>query len=227
MMKPVLTVSAAIIGIVLIVAAVQGRSSITPPATASEPPEVADQKDLPHLIERIQFTAQDFGFVDEEEVTEITLGRPYQLHYIHDQNMGHFTSDINADQLLTPAERWEFPVLLDGQAKGMDNLALEEGTLQFVGFSGNPLLAQSVVDFQAKHEDAGEINTVKLLRIPSLYITFTFTEYEGHANVTRLSDIQNFHFTDLDVSQTYAFQDIMSQIAQELDGIRQNAPAEE
>lgn len=230
-MKHFLIMSAATIGIVLIVAALQGLQSVTPPATASEPPEIAAQKDLPHLIERIQFDPQSYGFVNEQEVTEITLGHPYELYRLNYDQVDHYTPDMSAEQMLTPAQRWEFPVLLDGQGKGIATLATEDGRLRFVRFSANPQLAQNLVDFQAKNEQVEEEDLVKILRVPALNTTFAVTQPDGHTQVTLLSevepDVQRSYLTDFDDSQTYNLKEIIPQIVQEITEREQMAPTEE
>ncbi|NOK58191.1 MAG: hypothetical protein GFH25_541210n37 [Chloroflexi bacterium AL-N10] len=231
MMKQFLTVSAAIMGVVLIVAALQGRQSITTPAVASEPPEIAAQNDLPNLIEQIQFTAQDFGFANEEEVTGITLGQPYELYDLDYQNAAQFTPDMQAEQLLAPTYRWEFPVLLNGEAKGMATLGPQDDSLRFVGFSADPWLAQSVVDFQAKHDQAGEEGTVKLFRVFPTYTNFALIQHNEQTNVTLLPEeelgTERALLNNINASQTYELKEVIPQIVQELTELGQMAPTEE
>ncbi|MEM8529939.1 MAG: hypothetical protein AAGF95_03800, partial [Chloroflexota bacterium] len=184
----------------------------------------AAQVDLNYLIRHIQPLAQNYGFADEQEINEITLGLPYELYNLnYDQVLDH-TSDMATKQVLIPAQQWIFPVLLDGQAKGVAILGDENGTLRFVGYSGSPQLAQSLVNFQTQHDQVENTSLMKVLQIPPLETNFAITQHGEQTDVTLLSEVapgtERGVLTDLNTSQTYDLNEIMPQIVQELEEVR-------
>ncbi|MEM8535558.1 MAG: hypothetical protein AAGF95_32305 [Chloroflexota bacterium] len=233
MMKPVLIVLAATIltitvGMVLMMVSSEDRQVITAPTPTPIPLEQvaqAAQVDLNYLIRHIQPLAQDYGFADEQEVTDITLGYPYQLYNINYDQAKNYTPNLSAEYMLIPEQRWGFPILLDGEAKGMADLATEDGELQFVRFSSNARVAQNLVDFQAKHDRAGERGPIKLLRISPLHTNFALTQYDGQSQVTLLTEAapgrERLFLTSLDESQTYELKEVVPQIAEDIKELEQ------
>jgi hypothetical protein len=229
MTKRTFWLSLAGIGIALIILGmVRNNQSLTAGVSAVETPEAAAQRELPQLIKIIQGDAVGFGFKDAQEVESITLGHPHQIYQPNYSNVENYRSDMRRSDLFVPTNQWQFAVLHNGQVKGLTLLVEENGRFQFIGFGAYVHLAQSLVDFQARHEQSGFSSPVPIVAFGPLHSNFALVEQRGRPELSLLSHVppgkQRSYLDDVEPGRPHEMKDIMPKILRDLAKAKQALP---
>jgi hypothetical protein len=80
------------------------------------PPEVeeAAKEGLKEFKDRVGPKPTTFGFADAEQVSQITLGPGYQLHYLLDGDKLRNASGDSLLALVTPIQKWLYTIDVAG-----------------------------------------------------------------------------------------------------------------
>lgn len=115
--------------------------SITSIALADDPPpevrKVAEEE-APHWLGLVQKApAEYFGLSDPNQVERAELGEPYEVYTIEPDRLQKYDASMAVSMMLSKANRWLFPVLIDGKAQFFYEIALFDGEWQPVSIGGN------------------------------------------------------------------------------------------
>lgn len=107
----------------------QGLETI-PPAEAI----TAAEDGLPKYLDEINADGPTlYGFTNSKEVKEATLGNPYKVYTISNENIKNFTSNANLLSVLDTSYTWYFTVASGGKDKTLLNVEYSKNTWQVVG----------------------------------------------------------------------------------------------
>ncbi|KWX78776.1 hypothetical protein SAMN05216191_12626 [Paenibacillus jilunlii] len=109
---------------------------------------------------------EGYGYANEAEINEITIGEGMQIHFIDGGKLRAASDSLL--ETLTPQENWEFLVLLNGLPKSKMVIQKDaNGSYQVTEFGGNPnTLAYAVHSLQV----VGEVTEPTLIRERDEYI---------------------------------------------------------
>jgi hypothetical protein len=124
----------------------------TLPLYAAAPSEVqkAAQSGLDHF--RSTVPAQEMarmGLVTAEEVTAAVLGNPWNEYVILPASLQAYKSGMSISSLLTGTDNWIYPVLVNGQARTMMEVSLQNGNWEATTFGGT-FLPQRLQEVQGR-----------------------------------------------------------------------------
>ncbi|HEX6293208.1 MAG TPA: hypothetical protein VFZ66_28760 [Herpetosiphonaceae bacterium] len=171
--------------------------------------EVARQE-LPRMLDRIRSDYQGYGFRDEQELNIATLGRPYQVYGLSPNAVQAYRPDQPVSAILFEEQWWEFPVLIDGEARGLLTLAQMNGQWKAVEFGSLPLSVR-ITQLQQKlaHTDV----RVKLVKVPHIYGTFALLEQGQNEQLVHLGSYPGvFKTIDREELTAYAASKLMPEI---------------
>ena len=148
---------------------------------ASQGPEDVARQQLPEMLRKVsRLGCEKYGFRDENELESAVLGFPYEVYTLSPQAVQSYRAEQRVADLIVQEQRWEFPVLVNGEARGLLTVAQQEGQWRAVGF-GELTLSQKMIDLQASFANA-EVNgvspgySVKLLNVYPIQGTFALIE---------------------------------------------------
>lgn len=163
------------IALIIVVCLIVGMTST---ALADEPPpEVrrVAQEEAPHWLGLVRKApAEHFGLTDPNQVERAELGEPYEVYTIEPDRLQEYDASTVVSTMLSKANRWLFPLLIDGKAQFFYEIALFDGEWQPVSI-GAAGLARDIEQIyghvptllQAKGIE-GKI-TVRFVRVYEVY----------------------------------------------------------
>jgi hypothetical protein len=145
----------------------------------------AAKRSLPQLLSFIPLESMEkFGFKDLDEIRKVTLGEPVEIYILPLEALKAYIPGQKVSSLLIkhPDHRWDVPLLVEGEAKTMLNMALIRGRWQAIGIGGIelPKRLQALRDSLATIYPEGGYS-LKLMIIPRLCVDggFSLVETEG------------------------------------------------
>jgi len=118
-----------------------------------------------------------YGFSKESELTQATLGDPFQVVSIQTQKILQYKGEDIADIISAADERWYFPVLVNGAFRTMLIVARKGNAYKVVGI-GYSGLARELGTVRAQWPASRGYN-VKLVRVYQAYSDFVLVEGGG------------------------------------------------
>ncbi|WP_233185338.1 hypothetical protein [Paenibacillus sonchi] len=126
----------------------------------------ANTEGLALIKEGLSKDPEGYGYANEAEISEITVGEGMQIHFIDGSKLR--TASDSLIETATPQENWEFLVLSGGTPKSkMVIQKNSNGSFQVTEFGGNPdTLAYAIQSLLAE----GEVSEPTLIRERDEYI---------------------------------------------------------
>ncbi|MCD4737910.1 MAG: hypothetical protein K8R89_01445 [Anaerolineae bacterium] len=188
---------------------------------ASQGPEDVARQQLPEILRKVsRLGCEKYGFRDENELESAVLGFPYEVYTLSPQAVQSYRADQCMADLIVQEQRWEFPVLVNGEARGLLTVAQQEGQWRVVGF-GELTLSRKVVDLQAGFANA-EVNgvspySVKLLNVYPIQGTFALIESEKQETLVYLTSYPGlFETLDQAPLERHSPEELLPQIREAL-----------
>ena len=191
---------------------------------ASQGPEEVARQELPEVLRAVsRLGCEKYGFRDENELQFAIPGLPYEVYTLSPQAVQSYRSGQRVADLIAQEQRWEFPVLVNEEARGLLTVAQQEGQWRVVGF-GELALSRKVVDLQASFAHA-EANagaspgySVKLLNVYPIQGTFALIERGEQESLVYLTSYPGlFEALDKMALKTYSPEELMPRIVDALD----------
>jgi hypothetical protein len=171
-MKHCYLVSIVIVGSLLGLALL--RAEADPPEPDGPPEAVirAAEKAAPHWLGLIQQSPPEhFGFTNPNQVERAELGEPHEVYTIEPDGLQEYDASMAVSMMLSKADCWLFPVLIDGKAQFFYEIALLDGKWQPVSIGGDARDIEQIYShiptlLQAKRTSE---NSVKFVRVYHFY----------------------------------------------------------
>jgi hypothetical protein len=186
------------------------------PLHAAATPEEVAQQELPRWLAIARNDdVKHYGFKNEQELQAATLGSPYQVSLLSPEAVQAYQPNQRVAAIIDNQAWKVFPVLVNGEARGLLTVAQLDGRWQAVEFSS---LEQSrqLVRLQARL--AKKNATVKLVKFAES--TFALVEQDGGESLIYISG-SNFagEFDKLDKENltAYTAQDFMPEVKKAFD----------
>jgi hypothetical protein len=140
-------------------------------ASAQQNPEEVARQELPGVLQRIaDIGSEKYGFTDTSELSSVTLGQPYEVYSLEPQAIQQHRSGTKIVDLLRQENAWIFPVLVNGSAKTLLTVGLQNGEWHIVSFGGQAL-AQRLALYQSQ----ASVEHIKLVKVYNVYGTFALS----------------------------------------------------
>jgi hypothetical protein len=195
-----------------ILVAFGGVTSIGPATLfAAATPEDVAQQELPRWLNMVRNDdVKAYGFTSEDELTIATLGTPHQVFTLAPEAVQSYQPGQSVASLITEEPWWEFPVLVNGQARGLLSVAQVDGQWQGVGF-GAFLDSQKVIRLQQRL--AKQNASVKLVKFTPTEGTFALVEQDKRETLVHMSSLPGL-FMEIDRNNLtpYSPQDFMPKV---------------
>jgi len=143
----------------------------------------------------------------EQERMRFTLGQPYELYRLRSGSKRALQPGVQLETLLTPANQWEFPVLLDGRVRCQMTAAFFEEHWQIVGANSLTQL-QTLIDYQAQHPQLGTARLVEFAPAAPQFAVFNFEQDEQ----LLILDPNGFYFEEIGADRTYSVDELLPNI---------------
>lgn len=126
----------------------------------------ANTEGLSLIKEGLSKDPEGYGYANETEISEITVGEGMQIYFIDGAKLR--TASESLIETVTPQENWEFLILSNGIPKSKMIIQKDSNnSYQVTEFGGNPdTLAYAIQSLQAE----GEVNEPTLIRERDEYI---------------------------------------------------------
>lgn len=109
----------------------------TPMPEAENTPERAAARSLATLRQLSnEQTYRELGFESAAEAERTTLGEPLRVFFVRLDRLRQFAQGDSARELLTDANRYVYPVLVEGKPRSAVTVELLNGRWEAVGFGG-------------------------------------------------------------------------------------------
>jgi len=130
-----------------------------------------------------------YGFKDKAELDAVVLGEPLEAYVLTPQALENFNSKQSLAEQLKQMQRWEFPLLVEGDARAILVVAFFQGRWQAVEFGNAPLAKnwQTCIAGLAGQQEGGKQYSLKLVKVPPIGGNFMLVETEGEELLTPLS----------------------------------------
>lgn len=137
------------------------------PLMAAEVPSAvqeAAEKGLPTMLQALpENIVQQFNFSSPEELSQASLGTPFQVFTIHPDEILNYDAGTPIGKIISETDHWFFPVTVNGEVRTLLTVAQMGGQWQAVSI-GNAGLGQEWTDIVAQY-DSSTGYTHKLVRI--------------------------------------------------------------
>jgi hypothetical protein len=135
-------------------------------AVAEDVVSFAKTEGLTLIKEGLTKDPEGYGYANEAEISEITVGEGMQIHFIDGAKLRAASDSLI--ETVTPQENWEFLILSNGVPKSkMVIQKVSTGSYQVTEFGGNSdTLAYAIQSLQAE----GEVSEPTLIRERDEYI---------------------------------------------------------
>ena len=192
----------------------------TPSAQKSDPAADAVAQRGLSMVEHIGSDYHNYGFRSQAELNQVVLGTPYQVLILEPQAVARYQAAQRISDSGTLKQWWEYPVLANGESRGMLTVVQQNNVWQTVGF-GALTTGQRIGAFQALLAHNHDAPAIKLLEIPQIGAVFALIERDGHESLVYIISAGGT-FLDLDQASLaeYTPEFIMPRIKRELDGMR-------
>ena len=150
--------------------------SITSIVLADDPPpevrKVAE-KEAPHWLGLVQKApAEYFGLSDPNQVERAELGEPHEVYTIEPDRLQEYDASMTMSMMLSKADRWLFPILINEKAQFFYEIALLDGKWQPVSIGGDARdierIYSHIVPTLLQAKGTSE-NSVKFVRVYHFY----------------------------------------------------------
>jgi len=151
---------------------------MTSTALADDPPpevrKVAEEE-APHWLGLVQKApAEYFGLSDPNQVERAELGEPYEVYTIEPDRLQEYDASMAVSMMLSKANRWLFPVLIDGKAQFFYEIALFDGKWQPVSIGASGLARDvgqihSRIPMLLRAKGMDSKSTVRFVRVYEIY----------------------------------------------------------
>jgi hypothetical protein len=178
---------------------------------------------LPNILKHIGNDYQNYGFNDQHEVDTATLTSPYEILALLPEAVHQYHSGQRIANIARQEQWWEFPVVVNGEPRGLLSVVQMNGQWQGVSFGALPLSRQ-VVRLQ-KQPNMSRV-AIKFVRVPQIHATFALIEQGNQERLIHLaSHPRLLQGIDKENLTAYSPEEIMPQIDQALREVSQGDQA--
>jgi len=161
-----------------------------------------------------------YGFKDKAELDAVVLGEPLEAYVLTPQALEEFSFKQSLAEQLEQMRRWEFPLLVEDEARTILVVTFFQGRWQAVELGG-AAFAKNWQTSTAKlaEQREGKQRLLKLVKVPPIGGNFMLVETEGEELLTPLSTFGG-RLPGADNLKSYAPDELVPVIA---DAVRQAA----
>lgn len=143
----------------------------------------------------------------EQERTRFTLGQPYELYHLRSGSKRALQPGVQLETLITAANQWEFPVLVDNRVRCQMTAAFFQGRWQIVG-AGSLTRLQALIDYQAQHPELGTARLVEFTPVAPRFALFK----PGQNEQLLILDPHGFALDTIGADRTYSVDELLPNI---------------
>jgi hypothetical protein len=178
--------SLGMVGCLAVIAIVVYFMLSTSQTLAAPTPDEVAQQGLTSWLDSVRSSPdiKAFGFKDMSELSQVSLGKPYPVLMLTNQNVQDYRSGQKVQELARPLDQLEYPLTVNGEARGFLTVEQFNGQWRVVALGGFPLSEKLLLYSQQNVSGSSEVYLVK---VPIINGTFAVSEENGMEQMSLLA----------------------------------------
>jgi len=166
-----------------------------------------------------------YGFPNEEELTQSTLGSPFKVYTITPDKILNYKPEVEISSLISPTDLWFFPVLSRGEVRTILTIDKMNGEWKAVAI-GSAGLARQLKEVEDKWPESRGYEH-KFVRVYQAKSDFVMVSKEGTIKVTLLESARIALKLDQEEKGVYKLYSPSTVLPQMIPIVRQNVQSRE